>query len=153
MYYVIVIGSMVVLPGLSIAVEVLAYASAFDAALIAKWFVFWGVGWRLFLAGTKQILQPRYTANLLGLMSDESSILIRELGFANAAMGTAGILSLFAPGWRIAIALVGGLFYLLAGINHALQPRGNARQMLAMASDLLMALVLLGACIASATMR
>jgi hypothetical protein len=50
----------------------------------------------------------------------------------------------------MAIALTGGLFYLFAGVNHALRPHGNSRERLAMISDLLMAVVLLGALAASA---
>ena len=150
MYYVIVVGLMLVAPALSLAVETFALGGPFGAVSIAKWFVFWGVGWRLFVAGLKQIFQPRYTANLLGLESDESLILVRELGFANVAMGTAGIASLLVPGWTMAIALAGGLFYLFAGVNHALRPHANSRERLAMISDLLMAVVLLGALAASA---
>lgn len=96
------------------------------ATLIGKWFVFWAVGWRLFLAGMRQIVQPGYTARvILGLKHDESQILVRELGFANVAFGAIGILSLFVPSWRLAAALAGGIFYGLAGINHVRQSHRN----------------------------
>ena len=98
MYYAIVGTFMLLLPLLSIAAESLAFGAPLDAALVAKWFAFWAVGWRLLLAGCKQVAQPRYTAReILGLKSDESLILVRELGFANVAIGLVGVLSLWLP--------------------------------------------------------
>ncbi|MOA50332.1 hypothetical protein D3C78_1733370 [compost metagenome] len=80
--------------------------AAITAALVAKWFVFWSVGWRLLLAGFKQIVQPRYTANvILGLKTDEALILVRELGFANVAMGVLGVLSL----WQLCVSAISRL--------------------------------------------
>ena len=112
MYYVMISLLMLVLPLLCIAAECLYFGAALDAALVAKWFAFWAVGWRLFLAGAKQMAQPRYTAReILGLKSDESLILVRELGFANVAIGLVGVLSLWVPSWRLAAAFAGGLFY------------------------------------------
>lgn len=87
MYYFIVAAFMFVLPIGSIGVEVLAMNGRLDAHLVAKWFVFWAVGGRLLTAGIKQIVDPRFTAKeILGLKSDESLVLVRELGFANVAM-------------------------------------------------------------------
>jgi hypothetical protein len=122
-----------------------------DSALVAKWFVFWSVGWRLLLAGARQIAQPEYTAReILGLQSAESSTVIRELGFGNLALGVVGVLSLWLSSWQLAAALAGGLFYALAGINHALQKNRNRLRNVAMISDLFVALVLLGVCVDAA---
>ncbi|MBS0317974.1 MAG: hypothetical protein JSR49_12690 [Proteobacteria bacterium] len=148
MYYAIVGAFMLLLPLLSIAVESLFFGAPPDAALIAKWFAFWAVGWRLLLAGFKQIAQPRYTAHeILGLKSDESLILVRELGFANVAIGLLGVLSLWVPSWRLAGAFAGAVFYGLAGVMHALQGHRNRLENVAMISDLGATLVLLGACL------
>jgi len=102
---------------------------------------------RLLLAGIRQILQPRYTAEtILGIKGDDALLLVRELGFGNLAIGVVGTLSLFFAGWVVPAALVGGLFYGLAGINHALQRHRNAKENLAMVSDLFAAVVLLVFC-------
>ena len=148
MYYAIVGTFMLLLPLLSIAAESLAFGAPLNAALVAKWFAFWAVGWRLLLAGCKQMAQPRYTAReILGLKSDESLILVRELGFANVAIGLIGVLSLWLPSWRLAGALAGGVFYGLAGVMHALQDHRNRLENVAMVSDLGACAVLLGACL------
>lgn len=147
MYYAIVALFMFLLPLLSIAAEPWIAGTALGAALVAKWFAFWAVGLRLLLAGVKQIAQPQYTAReILGLKTDESLILVRELGFANVALGLLGTLSLLRPDWRLAAALAGGVFYGLAGINHALQGHRNRLENVAMVSDGFAAVVLLAAC-------
>lgn len=144
MYYIAVATLMLAFPLASVGIEAATTNTAIDAALIGKWFVFWAVGCRLFLAGMRQIAQPGYTARvILGLKHDESLLLVRELGFANVAMGCVGIASLFVPSWRLAVALAGGIFYGLAGVNHAVQAHRNRLENVAMVSDLFAALVLL----------
>src|SRR5580700_11114149 len=147
MYYIIVAGLMFALPVLSVAVELTATHASIGAAILCKWCAFWSVGWRLLLAGVKQIAQPQYTAHMiLGLKDRESLILVRELGFANVAIGLLGVLSLLIPSWQLAAALVGGMFYALAGTNHVFQIHRNRLQNVAMLSDIFAAVVLLGAC-------
>ena len=146
MYYAIVAALMFLLPMASIATEAWVSAMPLGAQLVVKWFVFWSVGCRLLLAGMKQIYQPAYTAQkILGLKGDDSLILVRELGFANVAMGVLGVLSLFQQPWRLGAALAGGVFYGLAGINHAVQLHRNPLQHVAMSSDLFVSAMLLGA--------
>ena len=147
MYYIAVASLMFVLPLLAIAIEASMSHAALDVSLVAKWFVFWAVGWRLFLAGARQVAQPEYTAReILGLKSSESNILVRELGFGNLALGLIGILSFWIPSWRLAVALAGGMFYGMAGVTHALQRHRNRLENVAMASDIFAAVVLLGIC-------
>ena len=117
--------------------------------IVAKWYVFWAVGVRLSLAGLWQIFQPRYTAEtILGLKGDESLFFVRELGFANVSMGSIGALSLLKPAWILAAALVGALYYGLAGINHCFHRQRNKLENLAMVSDLFAAAVLAICCFA-----
>jgi hypothetical protein len=147
MYYVIIAAFMFALPVLSVAVELVVTNASIGAAILCKWFVFWSVGWRLLLAGVRQIAQPQYTAHMiLGLKTEESLILVRELGFANVAMGLLGVLSLLVPSWRLGAALAGGVFYALAGANHVFQIHRNRLENVAMLSDIFAAVVLLGAC-------
>lgn len=144
MYYAIVALLMFALPALAIGVESRA-GVALDAALVLKWYVFWAVGWRLGLAGARQIAQPAYTARvILGHQGDESLLVVRELGFANLAMGVAALASFWMPAWRPPVALAAGIFYGLAGGGHVLQKHRNRLETVAMGSDLFAAAVLLG---------
>src|ERR1700749_728071 len=64
--------------------------------LTGKWFVFWAIGARLFIAGLRQVTKPAFTAKeIFHMTTDESYVVIRELGFANLCFGTLGVLSLF----------------------------------------------------------
>jgi hypothetical protein len=150
MYLVMVLGFMFVLPLASVGIDVFATGVPLSIALIGKWFVFWAVGWRLLLAGVKQIAQPAYTAReILGLKGDEALILVRELGFANVAMGALGVASLFVAPWQLGAALVGTLFYGFAGVNHLRQPHRNRMENIALVSDLFIAAVLSMVCVAA----
>jgi hypothetical protein len=141
---------MLVLPLSSIVVENVMAGTSLTIALVGKWFVFWAVGIRLLAAGLRQIVRPSYTASaILGIESEESHLLVRELGFATTAIGCGGAASLAAPGWILPIALVGTIFYALAGINHAMHGNRNKLQNAAMVSDILIALVLGAFCVAS----
>lgn len=148
MYYVIVAAFMFALPVLSVAIELVVTNTSVSAAIVCKWFAFWSVGWRLLLAGARQVVQPQYTARtILGLKHEESLILVRELGFANVALGLLGVLSLVVPSWQLAAALAGGVFYALAGANHAFQAHRNRLENVALISDIFAAALLLGICV------
>jgi predicted DNA repair protein MutK len=151
MYVAVVIALMFLFPLVSIVTQIVltdhgALTAAAALGVTAKWYVFWAVGVRLSLAGIRQIFQPSYTAQtILGLTSSDSVILVRELGFANAAIGAAGLGSLFAPSWVPPLAMVGAIFYGLAGINHCFHKNRNRLQNLALVSDLFAGLIL-GVC-------
>jgi hypothetical protein len=147
MYYLIVVFLMLVFPALSIAIDAGINHVHLDLFLLGKWYVFWAVGMRLSLAGLRQIVQPRYTSEkILGIRGDDALLVVRELGFANFSIGVLGLASIFVDGWTLAGALVGGIFYGLAGINHLLHGNRNRLQNVAMVSDLFAAIVLLCCC-------
>jgi hypothetical protein len=150
MYFAIVVALMLVFPLVSIGIQVLLGGPGMlTAALVAKWFVFWMVGVRLLLAGVRQIVQPRYTAeHILGVKDPHATLIVRELGIANTAIGSVAMASLFFRDWEFPIALVGTIFYALAGINHVADKHRNTLQSFAMASDLVAAAVLLMSCLA-----
>jgi hypothetical protein len=154
MYLAMVIGTMLVFPLASIVLEGFAYDHAvFEAALVGKWFVFWAVGVRLLIAGLRQIFQPRFTAEtILGVKDADATLIVRELGFANTAIGIAGVASLFLAGWMLPLAVIGAIFYGLAGINHAKHRNKNRLQKVAMISDFYAAVVLLTICLACTTL-
>jgi hypothetical protein len=68
------------LPAASILVERSSVESAWE--LVFRWFVFWGVGVRLLLAGVRQVIQPSFTAReIFHLASADAEVIVRELGF------------------------------------------------------------------------
>lgn len=139
-----VLGFMLLLPVGSVVIEV---ATVDDHAtlieLIGKWFVFWAVGARLATAGVRQMIRPGLTSEgLLGIPGKEAWQLVRELGFHNVALGLVGLISLWRPEWRLAVALAGGLFLLLAGLEHLPKPNRSGEENLAMWSDLAIGVVL-----------
>lgn len=112
-------------------------------AVIGQWFIFWAVGVRLFTAGLRQIIKPQLTSEgILGIKSKETWQLVRELGFANVSIGLVAIISLWITAWQPAAALAGGLFLLLAGIEHIPKKHRNFEENLAMVSDLAIGLLL-----------
>jgi hypothetical protein len=154
MYVPMVIALMLVVPLIFVVGQLLLNQHGMLTAvtiipIIAKWYVFWAVGVRLGLAGLRQMIQPRYTAEtILGIKSEEPLLLVRELGIANTAIGSIGLASLFVPSWVLPAALTGAIFYGIAGINHVFHQPRNKLQNVAMVSDLFAGLVLAVCCLA-----
>jgi hypothetical protein len=135
---------MLVLPIASSVVDCVAHPGRSPLLAAGAWFTFWGVGVRLATAGLRQIAQPRYTAReILGLRGDEPLLVIRELGFANIAIAAIGICSVAVPAYVPAGAFAGGIYFALAGVNHTMQSHRNAKENMAMATDFIVAAVLL----------
>ncbi len=136
MYLAAILVLMLIAPLASILVEALVAGGPL-AALVLKWFVFWGVGARLGLAGLKQVTQPAFTAETIFEIADpKAQVIVQELGFANLAFGLIGLLSLAFPAFLLPAAVGGGLFYLLAGVMHALRAGKTRTETIAMVSDL-----------------
>ena len=145
MYLAAILVLMLIAPLASILVEALVAGGPL-AGLVLKWFVVWGVGARLGLAGLKQVTQPAFTAETIFEISDpKAQVIVQELGFANLTFGLLGLLSLAFPSFLLPAAVGGGLFYLLAGVKHALRTGKTRTETIAMVSDLAMAVVLAGA--------
>lgn len=145
MYLALIALLLLILPVASIAVErTLTAPSVGVVFLVGKWFVFWSVGVRLFVAGVRQILQPRFTAEEIFAIRDPGSFaIVREVGFANLSMRILGICSVVRLGWIAPAAVVGGLYYGLAGVGHLLRSGRNTKEYIAMFSDFFIFLVLL----------
>lgn len=136
MYLAAILVLMLIAPLASVLVEALVAGGAL-APLVLKWFVVWGVGARLGLAGVKQVTQPAFTAETIFEISDpKAQVIVQELRFANLTFGVLGLLSLAFPSFLVPAAVGGGLFYLLAGVKHALRPEKNRTETIAMVSDL-----------------
>jgi hypothetical protein len=145
MYFVGVILLLFIFPVASVITEVTLYRHTVNILFLAgRWFVFWAVGVRLFIAGARQVTQPQFTAEeIFGIHDPGSFAIVREVGFANLSMGLLGICSIFRSGWIVPAALVGGLYYGLAGMGHIFQKKKTAKEYMAMISDGLVFLVLM----------
>jgi hypothetical protein len=137
MYFIIVVLFLIVCPLASAAIEAFRFHETLaNLTLMGRWWTFWAVGGRLFTAGIRQVIQPRFTAEeIFGLRDTSAFPLVREIGFANLSVGTLGICSIFHPGWVTPAAVVGGLYYAFAGLGHLPQKNKNAKEYTAMISD------------------
>ena len=142
--YVVMVALMFALPVLASLIEVFFVAHGpFSLGMLLRWFVFFPVGARLTLAGVRQIVQPRYTAEVvLGIKSPESHVVVRELGFANCAIGLIGLVSLASADYLYPAGLAGAVYYGLAGLNYLLHKGRTRNQSIAMVSNLLVAIIL-----------
>lgn len=142
MYAVTVLLTTVGLPIASIAIEWLVWPEASLIASAGKWFVFWGVGTRLFLAGISQAVRSSFTAtNIFRIKDTAAEKIVGELGYANVSMGLAGMPSLLSQAWIVPAGLAGGRFLGLAGIKYAVNTERSAKENVAMTTDLLVAWV------------
>jgi hypothetical protein len=143
MYFIFVALFLFILPAACVLLEALLSYGADITALVGKWFVFWGVGVRLFIAGIRQVAQPQFTAESIFQIKDRGALaIVRELGFANLSMGALGLLTLAKPNFLVAAAIVGGLYYGLAGAGHVFGRDKNALEWTALVSDLFMFVLL-----------
>jgi len=63
MYLAAIVLLMLVLPAGCVIGQIVWSGGAADVMLlVGKWFVFWMVGVRLFMAGVRQVAQPQFTA-------------------------------------------------------------------------------------------
>lgn len=135
-YLISVISTMLILPVASIAIDNTNHSVSL-CHLIGKWFVFWAIGIRLFLAGLRQATKPSFTAKeIFHLEGSDSFPIVRELGFGNLTIGTGGILSIVHPDWTAIMAIVGGLYFGLAGILHVFKKPDTFNESIALISDL-----------------
>lgn len=144
MYPLSVLLLMVVFPIIGIGADLFYFHSSLPlTSLVGKWFVFWCAGIRLFFAGLRQFLQPRFTTEqIFGTSSEDALPFVRELGAANLGSGLVGIASLAKPGFILPAAIAATVFYGLAGIRHAKDIGRSRNQSIAMISDLFVSLVL-----------
>jgi hypothetical protein len=143
MYIAIVALTMLVLPVVSIVAGHALDPAAPWLELFGRWFVFWGVGVRLTLAGLRQFFQPAFTVReIFHMTSNEALPVVRELGVANVATGVVGLLSLAAPSFTLPVAIAAAIFFGAAGFRHMAERDRSQNETVAMASDLFLFVVL-----------
>lgn len=140
-YFIGVILQTVVLPLVSGTIE-LAVVGGDPIEVFGRWWVFWGVGTRLLVAGAVQLVRPGTTAAILGSgePTPAERQASRELSTGNIGMGLAGLLAL-VPAWAAAAGAAGGVFLLAAGLMHVTKKGKNPQETLATWTDLLVGAV------------
>ena len=85
-----------------------------------RWILFLGLGWTAVFSSLMHTVFAKQTAKSIGW---ETSGFQYEVGFANLAVGLAGIYaaSRDASGAWVAASLAGGTFLLLAGLYHGVE--------------------------------
>jgi hypothetical protein len=127
----------------SIAQVLLSNDTEFSFELFGKWFIFYAVGVRIFLAGIKQVTDPAFTAKkIFHIEGTDSFPILRELGFANLCFGLIGIISLYMQEWRVVSAFGSGLYYGIAGVQHMFSKTGGANERFAMFTDIVIFILL-----------
>jgi hypothetical protein len=139
-YFAFAVFTTIVLPLASVLVALAAEPAADPVLEIGRWFVFWGIGVRLAVAGLSQVARPAATsAGILGIADPAAGKVVAELGFANIAMGTVALLSLPLTAWTTPAALAGGMFIAAAGVKHVFNPGRSFKENTAMVTDLVVA--------------
>ncbi|MGV3491995.1 MAG: DUF6790 family protein [Devosia sp.] len=137
-------GLMVIIPALSVLIETLVNQPADFVWLVAKWFVFWGVGIRLLTAGIRQVAQPGFTAKSIFKMDNpDAEKLVTEIGFGNLAMGGIATLSLVFPAWAVPAGLIGALYLGLAGVKHVFNANRSGEENTALITDIILGVVVI----------
>jgi hypothetical protein len=143
MYLAVIALTMLLLPVASILIAHALVPTESLTFLVGRWFVFWGVGVRLALAGLRQFFQSAFTSKeIFHVSGDEVLPLVRELGIANLATAAVGLLSLPFPNFVLPVAISACIFYGIAGIRHMAERSRSRNKTIAMASDLFLFVVL-----------
>jgi hypothetical protein len=138
LYLINVLATMLIIPLLSILAEAAWKTTPLTIELAGKYFIGWGIGVRLLIAGLRQSIRPEFTAEQIFHIRDsrETLPIIRELGFANICLGLLGTISLFEKEWRLPAAVAGGLYFGFAGFLHVFRKAATFNELVAKISDL-----------------
>jgi hypothetical protein len=132
------IALIAVLPIAAAALESRLDQLALSWPIYWKWFIFWGVGIRLFFKGVKLASTPQFTGlSLSSFKNRESYLLLLELGFANMALGSMGILSVINDQWRLIAAIAGAIYFGLADMLRLLKKPTGRHELVALVYNVL----------------
>jgi hypothetical protein len=135
-YLAIVALTMFVLPVASVLIEHSLRPDAPVVFLLGRWFVFWGVGVRLALAGLRQFFQPAFRQRDIPHSGRRGAVAGARTGRCEHRDGgrgpaVAGLRELYPP-----IPISAGVFYGVAGFRHMAEKSRSRNETIAMASDL-----------------
>jgi uncharacterized protein DUF6790 len=109
-----------------------------NAANYWKWFIFWGVGIRLFFKGIRLASTPQITGlSITSFKNRDSYLLLLELGFANMALGSMGILSVINDQWRLIAAIAGAIYFGLTDMLRLLKKTDGRHERVALIYNIL----------------
>jgi hypothetical protein len=132
------IALIAVLPITSAAFETHIDQTILSWPIYWKWFIFWGVGIRLFFKGIRLASTPQITGlNLSSFKNRESYLLLLELGFANMALGAMGILSVINDQWRLIAAIAGAIYFGLTDMLRLLKKTDGRHERVALIYNIL----------------
>ncbi|MGC4105403.1 MAG: hypothetical protein QM753_03475 [Thermomicrobiales bacterium] len=136
-YFILVIAQTVVLPIACGSIELIVTGGN-PVEVFGKWWVFWGVGPRLLVAGFIQVSGKGLTSKILGAAAPtaQEKQITHELGTANLSMGVAGLLA-FVPEWALPVGIAGGLYLLMAGLLHVVKKNKGPKEIVATWTDLI----------------
>ena len=139
MFYIISVSILTfIIPIIGLTVEHFLDDTQLLYEIFFKWFIFSAVGLRLFLAGIKQVKNPAFTAkHIFHIDSPECFPILRELGFANICFGLIGIISIYKSEWRMVSAFASGLYYGIAGAQHAFKKNSGINEKFALWTDII----------------
>lgn len=136
MYIALLLLQTVVLPVVTGSIQ-LAAAGGHPLLVYGIWWVFWGVGTRLVVAGISQLVDPARTAQgILGIESTDAEQVVHELGFANLCLGVIALIAPLLPHWGVMLGAAGGLYLGLAGLRHVTKPGKGRDELVATWTDL-----------------
>jgi hypothetical protein len=144
MYLITVLLLTVVLPPTSIYAQI-SFANSPQSLmiLVGTWFVFWCAGIRFALDGSLQFFRPKFTSEeILGIYSEDSQLVVAELGVTNLAIGLVGIASIVVPLFTLPVAIVAAIPYGVSGARHYAASGRSGNETAAMVSDLFVSAVL-----------
>ena len=129
MYIAIVVLLTIVLPlALAIVDRFVMHAPSGFLVLLAFWMAFWAGGVRLLMAGLRQTLRPELTTQqIFGIKGQEVLPVMREVGFANLAMGTLGVLSVLDRSLLVPAAAAKDVTQAAQDLGVAVADAGEAR--------------------------
>ena len=139
MFYIISVSILTfIIPIIGLTVEHCLDDTQLLYEIFFKWFIFSAVGLRLFLAGIKQVKNPAFTAkHIFHIDSPECFPILSELGFANICFGLIGIISIYKSEWRMVSAFASGLYYGIAGAQHAFKKNSGINEKFALWTDII----------------
>ncbi len=139
LFYVIDFVLKLLFPLCSVVGEYMIAATAIDPGLIAKWFIFWGLGICLLVKGVVQLTIPRFAAfysyHSINLKNRE---IVKQLGILNISIGALGVFSLFNEQAQQTAAFTAVIYFGLTTLWHFFRKADPAYEIISLVTDLLL---------------
>ncbi len=139
LFYVIDFTLKLLFPLCSVICEYMITATPVDPDLIAKWFIFWGLGICFLVKGIIQLAIPRFAAfNSNHLTKSKNNEIVKQLGILNISIGALGVFSLFNEQARQTAAFTAVVYSGLTTLWHFFRKADPVYEIISLATDLLL---------------